>query len=607
MPGIAGIIARVPRLAKQDTVSAMVNCMMHESFYRSGTYVDDSAGVAVGWTTHAGSFSDCMPVWNENRDVCLIFSGESFVDSTEIESLARNGHSFEPEDASYLVHWYEELGINFLEKLNGIFSGVLIDRRERTVVLFNDRFGVNRINYHETRDALYFSSEAKSLLRVLPQTRKLDYQSLGEFFSTGCVMQNRTLFAGIELVPGGASWTFKSGQPARKDTYFLKECWESQPVISPVEYYEKLRETWFRILPRYFSGQERVALSLTGGVDSRMILACAPCSQGTLQCYSFGSLYRECADVSLSRKVAQICRQPHDTIVLSKPFFSEFPALVEKTVYISDGTLDPTGTADLYVNRIARQIAPIRITGLNGGEILRRLVAFKPRPLCEGLFGPEICSQADRAAATYARELKGNLQSFVALKQAAWHLYARLSVERAQLAIRSPYFDNEIVALAYQAPAECLGLGPALRLIAERVPALRQVGTDRAVRLDPIPLISSLQHKIQEFAFKAEYAYDYGMPHWVARIDAAVKPLHFEKLFLGRHKFYHYRIWYRDEFDAYLKDVLLDARTQSRPYLNAPRLEEILNSHIRGHRNYTSELHRLLTVEFAQRQLIEQN
>src|SRR5204862_3291585 len=137
MPGIAGIITRVPSLADQDKVAAMVGCMMHESFYRSGAYIDQTAGVAVGWTTHSGSFCDCMPVWNENRDVCLIFAGESFADAAEIEDLARKGNSFQPDDASYLVHWYEVLGIKFLEKLNGMFCGVLFDRGERAVVLCN--------------------------------------------------------------------------------------------------------------------------------------------------------------------------------------------------------------------------------------------------------------------------------------------------------------------------------------------------------------------------------------------------------------------------------------------------------------------------------------
>jgi asparagine synthase (glutamine-hydrolysing) len=106
--------------------------------------------------------------------------------------------------------------------------------------------------------------------------------------------------------------------------------------------------------------------------------------------------------------------------------------------------------------------------------------------------------------------------------------------------------------------------------------------------------------------FKAEYAYDYGMPHWLARVDHLFAKRHLERIFLGRHKFYHFRIWYRDELSKYVQNVLLDPRTLNRPYLQGSCLEEMVNSHISGQRNYTEEINWLLTSELIQRQLIEQ-
>ena len=109
------------------------------------------------------------------------------------------------EDASYLVCLYEEMGLGFLERLNGWFSGVLVDLRQQTVVVFNDRYGLNRVYYHEAPDGFYFSSEAKSLLKVLPGLRRLDCRGVAETVSCGCVLQNRTLFSGISLLPGGST------------------------------------------------------------------------------------------------------------------------------------------------------------------------------------------------------------------------------------------------------------------------------------------------------------------------------------------------------------------------------------------------------------------
>ena len=225
-----------------------------------------------------------------------------------------------------------------------------------------------------------FLLKRRPLLKILPGTRQLDLRSLGEVLCCEAVLQNRSLFSGISLLPGGSAWVFSRGEPVKKKTYFKQEAWENQPELSESDFYEKLKETWTRVLPRYFRGKQSIGLSLTGGVDSRMILAWAPRLPGTLPCYTWGGKYRDCADVKIARRTAKICEQPHNTILVSADFLSEFRDLAERAVYISDGTMDVTGSIDMYVQRLARQIAPVRLSGVCGGEILRRLVMFKPDP-----------------------------------------------------------------------------------------------------------------------------------------------------------------------------------------------------------------------------------
>jgi asparagine synthase (glutamine-hydrolysing) len=608
MPGITGIFKREKRTEPAPSVDKMVRCMVHESFYTSGTYINDDLNLQAGWTALKDSFADCLPVWNEKRDVALIFSGEDFADPSVVDALRAKGHVFENGNASYLVHLYEELGAGFLEKLNGWFSGIVMDLREKKILLFNDRYGANRIFYHENERGLFFSSEAKAILKVAPETRQLDLKSLGEFLSCGSVLQNRTLFSGISMMPGGSVWTLAPGQPVRKDFYFRKEQWESLPLLDPGIYYEKIKETWTRILPKYFRGKQKVGLSLTGGVDSRMILAWVKSGSGELPCYTWGGSYRDCKDVTLSRLLADICKQPHQTIPVAGEFLSEFPALAEKAIYISDGGMDVVGAIDVYVQRKARQIAPVRLGGVYGGEILRRLVMFKPVVQNQGILAPELAAKVNDSFATYRDELSGNRLSFTVFKQAPWHMTGKFSIEGSQVVYRTPYFDNDLVSLAYQSPPESAATNEvSLRLITDGNPAMRKVETDRALSYDSIPGLTRMMHAYQEFTFKAEYAYDYGMPQWLAKMDHAVAPLHLEKIFLGRHKFHHFRVWYRDALSKYLRDVLLDSRTRNRPYLRAAGLEEMVNGHTKGSRNHTLEIHKMLALELVQRKLIETN
>lgn len=590
MSGMTGIIGQGAHEDHRRALSAMVDCMRHDPRHVARTYENEALGLWVGWVEDTDRPGPGTPVWNATDDVCLIFAGEDFADRPRTD----------------LLRLYEELGLGFLEALNGRFSGLVVDLRRSQVSLFNDRYGLKRVYYHETPRALYFASEAKSLLRVLPDTRRADPESLGEFFACGCALQDRTLFAGVSLLPGGSLWTATGGAPPRHGAYFDTERWEAQPRLSREEFYAALRAAFPRLLPRYVRPGEQVALSLTGGLDSRMILAWAPPDWQSMPCYTFAGAYRDPADATLARRVAGIGQHPHRVIRLDHGFFPEFPTLAERAVCLSDGAMDVSGAVDLYVNRHARAIAPIRLTGNYGSEVLRGNVAFKPIALRDDVFEPELARSLATAARTYATERRGRRLSFIVFKQVPWHHYGRLAVEESQLSVRSPYLDNDLVALLYRAPDEALADDLAsLRLVADGNPALTTVGTDRGRTWGAPSLASRARRWYQDFTFKAEYAYDYGMPGWLARVDRSLRPLRVERHVLGRHKFAHFRVWYRDRLAPYVKDVLLDPRTLRRPYLRGARVEDLVRGHTTGRRNFTLEIHRLLTIELLQRQLIE--
>jgi asparagine synthase (glutamine-hydrolysing) len=579
--------------------------MLHEEFYSSGTYASREPGILAAFVS-ADSTRPPSLGWNEGRNIGCFISGEAVIGSSDASWLGSRGHRLAGNPGSALACLYQELGPGAFEKLNGWFSGLLVDLDRRQATLFNDRYGLNRIYIHEDGGRLFFSSEAKSLLAVLPGLRELDARGLAEWFSCGCVLGNRTLFRGVSLLPPGSAWVFSADGRLKKHTYFNPATWEKQPALSAAEYSEELQRMFPEVLSRYTNGSRPVAMSLTGGLDGRMIMAWARPDRGKLPCYTFNGTYRDCADVRIARKVAAACGQPHQTISVGDEFLAQFPRLAEQTVRISDGAMDVTGASELYVNRLARRIAPVRLTGNYGSEIFRHYVAFRPHLLPPELFSPDFLPRLAGAADTYAAEAAGNRLSFIAFKQVPWHHYARLAVEQSQISVRSPYLDNDLVGLAFRAPSEAVGsLATALHLIAQGNPALGRIPTDRGITYPADRMTNRMNRSLQEFLAKAEYAYDYGMPNWLARIDNCFAPFHFEKLFLGRQKFVHYRIWYRHQLAPYVKEVLLDPRSLSRAYLNGPAVERLVNYHISGARNCTVEIHKLLTAEIVQRELID--
>jgi len=584
----------------------MLATMQHEDFYHHGTYTNELMGIFSGWISHKNSFSDCMPLSHEQENVSIIFSGEAFIDLDTLNELKVKCSGINFNNAKHLIWLYKKYSDAFIEMLNGWFSGILIDLRLKKVILFNDRYGVERIYYYEDKEGFYFASEAKALLSIFPHLRQLDFASVGEVLSFGCVIQNKTLFPSIKLLPGGSKWSFSKPYALKKESYFVPSQWENQETLDKDSYYHKLKETFTTILPRYLQSNRKMGMSLTGGIDARLIMAWVKLPPGELPCYTFGGLYRDCRDVLVARRVAALCRQPHETILAGNELLRDFPFLAEKCVYISDGTMDVSGAVELFINKLARQIAPVRLTGNYGSEIVRGNIAYKPHPPCMDFFTPDMQQNIQNASNTYAREANCNRMTFIAFKQVPWHHFARLSIEQSQLSMRSPYLDNDLVAMMYRAPADQLTSSlPSLKLVAEGNIDLSRIPTDKGLLYKPIPVATRLHNTYQDFTTKAEYAYDYGMPQWMAFIDYIVKFMKLERVFLGRHKFYHLRVWYRDQLAEYIKSILLDERTLSRPYLNKTFLVNAVNGHLKGYKNYTTEITQILTLELIQRLLIE--
>ena len=607
MPGIAGCITRRPPQLAEADVRQMVAAMRHEDFYTAGLWSAEPLGVYVGWVARQGSYSDGNPVHNERGDVTLIFSGEEYPAPEAKQQLKQCGHAFDSRGASWLVHLYEE-SPSFPASLNGRFHGLLVDLSRSVAMLFNDRYGMGRLYYAETEDGFYFAAEAKAILAVRPELRRPSAQGVGEFLSCGAVLEGRTLFADIFQLPGGSAWKFREGRLESKSAYFEPREWEQQETLDGEGYERNLREAFAGNLAGYFAGPEKIAMSLTGGLDTRMVMACRKPARHSLPCYTFGSPFRTNEDARVARRVAEACEQNHQVLTAGREFLSRFGHYAERAVYLSDGCVDVSRAPDLYLNERARQIAPVRMTGLYGGEILRGVRTIKSSAPAPGVFQPELLGEAERAAQTWARVQNCHPVSLAAFRQGPWALWGSLMLEETQLTMRTPFLDNDLVRTVFRAPAGALDSSESsLRLIAQGNPALLAIPTDRSAPLKRSSAFVAAAHLWMEFLFKAEYAFDVGMPQWLARANRFLKPLQLERLFLGRHKPFHFRVWYRDELAGYVQEILLDSRSLARPYLQRKGVERMVREHLRGVRNHTQEIHLLLTLEMIHRRLVDQD
>lgn len=580
----------------------MIACMTHERFYESATFCVPDIKIYAGsvWLEH--SFAASQIFFNESNDIALMLSGECFADVETRNELQRKGHRVGESGGGWLVHLYEEEGDQFFGRLNGLFSGLLIDKRRKRAFLFNDRYGFDRIYYSETKAAIYFASEAKALLRVVPELRALSTEGVTDFLTFGCTLEGRTLFRGVHLLPGGSLWVFEAGQ-CRKSRYFTPTQWESQPPLSAADFSEQFEETFKRILPRYCDASARLGISLTAGLDTRMVMACRRETPKEPVCYTYEGPTGQTLDSQLAARVAQLCGLEHRVLRLGGDFFAGFGSLVDRTVYLSDGCFGALGAHEIYLNAQARQLAPVRLTGVFGSEVLRGISTFKPLFLMPGLasaeLGPMIASSQRRFF-----DGKEHPITFAAFKEVPWSIFGSLAACRSQVSFRTPYLDNELVSLAFRLPASLqTSAAPALRVVERNHPALSAITTDMGLG-GGRGFQAILRRLYSKATFKLDYFSNEGLPHWLSRFDPVLNGMNSRKLLLGHHKYLRYRSWLRKELADYLSNSFADQAVLQSPLWNRAFVSQIAEQHIRGRANYVREINAVLTLAAVDRLLL---
>ena len=149
------------------------------------------------------------------------------------------------------------------------------------------------------------------------------------------------------------------------------------------------------------------------------------------------------------------------------------------------------------------------MVGTYGSEMLLHAVMFKAvEPACGSVQREISSADSMRPRQTYMTTRRGHPVTFVAFRQSPWHHYGVLGLEQTQVAVRSPYLDNDFVKTVYKAPGPAADQRrrPGCGLIREGNPVLAKLRTDRGIG----GLNSVFTRAVLEFLFKAEYAYDYG-------------------------------------------------------------------------------------------------
>jgi asparagine synthase (glutamine-hydrolysing) len=345
-----------------------------------------------------------QPMSNEDGSVVVVYNGEIYnYPELRGEVLAR-GHRLTTHcDTEILPHLYEDHGIDFAARLNGIFAFALFDRARGKLFLVRDPLGVKPLVYASRDGLVAFGSEAKAVLASGLISAELDETSLHLSMNVRYVPGDRTFFRGIHRVPPACALEVADG---RVHTHqYTTIAWEPDERLTREQWMEGIRDHYAAAVNRQLLSDVPVGVSLSGGVDSTSVVAMLrQATDAPVKTFSLG-FDEPWDEVDDARFVAQTFGTDHHELVLHEP------ALAHLSEAIAFTEEPKVNSLQLFLlHRYISEHVSVVLSGLGGDELFAGYDFYdylhRSRYLQSGLIGaavnaasPTLDWSARRAAA----------------------------------------------------------------------------------------------------------------------------------------------------------------------------------------------------------------
>jgi len=272
MCGFAGIARRDASGVAPAVLQRMAGALRHRGPDGLGAQADARVGLAHARLSIIDLVGGAQPMANGDGTLVVVYNGEIFNFPDLKDELAARGYAFRTRsDTEVLLHAYAEWGDGMLDRLNGQFAFVIYDRRDGSLFLARDRFGILPLYYAERGGDLYFGSEVKALFASGEVPRALDPAGLDEVFTFWAARPPRTPFQGISALEPGCCARWHSGWLTIRRWYTL----DFHPATEALEALEQLDVLLCSSVRQRLLADVPVGGYLSGGLDSSAVCALA--------------------------------------------------------------------------------------------------------------------------------------------------------------------------------------------------------------------------------------------------------------------------------------------------------------------------------------------
>jgi asparagine synthase (glutamine-hydrolysing) len=617
------MIGRPDEAVDAANVHRMCQTIVHRGPDDEGIYAQGPVGLGMRRLSIIDLSGGHQPIHNEDQTVWIVFNGEIYNFQELRRGLEQRGHTFYTHaDTEVIVHLYEEMGADCVKQLRGMFALALYDERRQTLLLARDRLGKKPLHYALHQGRLLFGSEIKTILAVAPELAQVSQQGLLQYFYFGYIPDPLTVFECIHKLPPGYTLEYSHGKINIRQYWDVPE-YGTGPAISEEECLDELERRLEEAVRIRLIADVPLGALLSGGVDSSIIVALmARVSSKPVKTFSIGFEAEKFNESEYARLVAEKFGTDHHELVVD-------PNLEDTLTFLSGMLEEPFGDSSMlptyYVSKMAREHVTVALSGDGGDELFagydRYLVAMERR---------KFDRVPDWLGRIYRDRLHHRVPAAMYGKNLAWN---------ASLSARDRYLDDvsylpvlhrerglfsdEFLASARRQPDpleqwqhyydEAPARDPLSRLL--YLDTKTYLTADILAKVDRMSMATSLEVRVPML--------DHQFVEWVARLPvewkfrAGSRKFILKKLaerlgipsaLLHRRK-QGFQLplvdWMRDSVKDQFLRVLSEPRTLQRGYFKPEAVRALIDEHVRGRRNRSGLLWRMLVLELWHRNFME--
>ncbi len=561
--------------------------LSHNPDYKSETYFDDWCGlgnIGLPWADEQRFFAD------ESAGKTAAFSGYIYGWKDVDPELAGKTDL----KARRLLDIHTRYGINLPEKIDGSFNAVVVDFNSQEAILCNDRIGHRQMYFYEDDIIFLFSAEYKAFPAYDGFVNELDMSGVADYFNIDYLLGDKTFLRNVRFLEGGNIINIKNNKSEIRrywDFDFSGDSEENLPTLI-----EQADSIYKEIIRKRIGNAENVIIPLSGGLDSRFILAHALAAGAKPHTFTHGR--KNCLDHKIAVKTASALGVENYRFIEIDPFWAI--EHIEKFVFLTEGMTESSPAILLGIS--GRYGLPPRSTvflnGIYGGPTnfggpyyrgydIVHDIGFedKLRNITRSLFGDSLTEDyysmfmpdfREILKSSHIANLENEFKTYLHIngfhnQKDIFFIRNRLTRYMDQVDVNRYIWhdhfalhDDKLIDFYVKLPPKYkLARRFFIEYFKAKFPKLANIqyqGTGVNLYQTPSPLKGKIKTGLNQFKYYAE------------------------RLSRGRLRFYnmdnyhHFNQWYRADrrIGAYYEDLLLDPKTLNRGFYNKPVIESLL-------------------------------